>query len=100
MNLPSTTFVLCDFGTEFQPDMAFVETPVGFTVEDAFKAILDGQYHSPRGVYRLTDGAWHDHSKIVAEQLCCLPDELLSKSAKDFINYCGMDWREYREAAE
>ena len=102
MNIPLTTFVLIDYGTPFKPDVAFVETEIGTTIESVTERLLAGEFEHMRGVYYATGGRFVDGTDELAKALCELPVDMLSGSAKEFVEYCGMDWRkqEYAAAAE
>lgn len=98
MNIDGTTFVLMDYGTLFKPDLAFVETPIGTTMEDVIDRLLAGEYEYMRGVFFIDKGRFIDASNAMARTLAGLPYDCLSKSARDFVNYCGLEC--VNEAAE
>ena len=95
--IDGTTFVLIDYGKHGATDLAFVETAVGTSFEDVLRDILSGQHEDIRGVYFVEGGKFIDASQSVAENLAKLPADMLSQSARDFIDYCGL---EVAEAAE
>ena len=95
--IDGTTFVLIDYGKHGATDLAFVETAVGTSFEDVLKDILSGQHEGIRGVYHVKGGNFIEATSAVAENLAKLPPDMLSQSARDFIDYCGF---EVAEAAE
>ena len=95
--IDGTTFVLIDYGKHGATDLAFVETAVGTTIENVMDDIRNGQHDNVCGVYFVKNGSFIDVTKTVAEWLAKLPADMLSQSARDFIDYCGL---EVAEAAE
>jgi hypothetical protein len=94
-----TTLLKIDYGPKL--GTFFPETPPNFTIDDAVADILAGtQIGKLLAVYTVTEGEpSKDVSELVADKICAawIAGQFVSKQAREFIDYMGM---EIREAAE
>lgn len=98
MKMPLTTFVLVDFGTDFHPDLTFLETDLGMTSERLMQKICDGDFVAPvRGVFYASNGSFIDATQEWAQQLSEMPADMISEVGREFVRHCGYD---IQQAAE